>query len=157
MQRDDPEPFDPAPLLESLAAEGIDFVVIGGVAGGAHGSAYGTADIDVAYARSPGNLKRLANALEALGVDQRSLNRAEAFTVPTRLGSLDAFANPIGAPPYARLRADAVIVEIGSQRVRVASLDHLIAMKAAGARIRDELLGTEYRVLSDELRAPRDP
>jgi hypothetical protein len=33
-------------------------------------------------------------------------------------------------------------------------LDHLIAMKEAAGRPKDKLMATEYRVLSDELRAP---
>jgi hypothetical protein len=40
--------------------------------------------------------------------------------------------------------------------VKVASLDHLIAMKEASDRPKDTLMATEYRVLSDELRAPRE-
>jgi hypothetical protein len=44
-----PEPFDPVPLLVALAHGDVDFVVIGGFAGGAHGSAYSTGDLDVAY------------------------------------------------------------------------------------------------------------
>jgi hypothetical protein len=38
----------------------------------------------------------------------------------------------------------------------VASLDHLIAMKEASGRTKDKLMATEYRTISDELRAPRD-
>jgi hypothetical protein len=40
--------------------------------------------------------------------------------------------------------------------VRIASLDHLIAMKEASRRPKDKLMATEYRVLSDELRAPAE-
>ena len=40
--------------------------------------------------------------------------------------------------------------------MRVASLDHLIAMKEAAGLTRDKLTATEYGVLADELRAPRN-
>jgi hypothetical protein len=44
----------------------VDFVVIGGVAGGAHGSAFGTFDLDLAYSRDPENLERIAEVLRSL-------------------------------------------------------------------------------------------
>jgi hypothetical protein len=43
------------PLLEALARAEIDFVVIGGVAGGSYGSAFSTGEPDVAYARDRTN------------------------------------------------------------------------------------------------------
>ena len=64
---DDVETFDPIPLLEALASARVDFVVIGGVAGGSYGSAHGTFDVDVAYARDGENLERLAAVLDSLG------------------------------------------------------------------------------------------
>ena len=39
--------FDPVPLLLALVDAGVDFVLIGGLAGGAHGSSYPTFDVDV--------------------------------------------------------------------------------------------------------------
>lgn len=162
-------PFEPLPLLGALAEHGVDFVVIGGIAGGAHGSAYPTYDLDVAYARDDDNLERLASALVALSarlrgappdlpfqLDARTLKAGANFTFETDLGDLDILADPAGAPPYERLKADATAGEIRGLQVRVASLDHLIAMKEAAGRPKDKLMATEYRVLSDELRAPKE-
>ena len=44
---------------------------------------------------------------------------------------------------------------VESIEIRVASLDHLIAMKEAAGRTKDKLMATEYRTLSDVIRAPR--
>jgi hypothetical protein len=43
-------------------------------------------------------------------------------------------------------------IEVRGQPVRVASLDHLIAMKEAAGRPKDKLMATEYRKLSDLVR-----
>ena len=167
MQRE-PE-FDPVPLLTALGRGGVDFVVIGGVAGGVHGSAIGTQDLDVAYARDRDNLERLAVVLRSVGahlrgknvpddlpftLDADTLARAANFTFATRFGSFDLLGDPAGAPPYEQLRAEAIEFAIGDQRARAASLDHLIAMKLAAGRPRDLVAAMEYRQLSDELRAP---
>lgn len=168
MPPDADEAFDPAPIIERLARAGADFVVIGGVAGAAHGSAYGTADLDVAYARNSDNLERLASVLGSLEaslrgappdvpflLDAESLEAGGNFTLATRLGSLDLLAYPAGAPSYEALRDAATVIEVRGHQVRVASLDHLIAMKEATGRPRDKERAQELRLLSDELRAPR--
>ena len=67
----DPDVFDPVPLLGALATANVDFVVIGGVAGGSYGSTYGTFDVDVAYSRDRENLARLASVLQELGATLR--------------------------------------------------------------------------------------
>jgi hypothetical protein len=165
----EPEPFDPLPLLDALGAGDVDFVVIGGVAGGVHGSAYPTYDLDIAYARDRANLERLANVLRELRatlrgappgipflLDADTLEAGARFTFKTEYGSLDILDRPDGAPPYAELKAAAKRGTIRGRPVRAASLDHLIAMKEASGRTKDKLMAMEYRVLSDELRAPRD-
>lgn len=159
------EAFDPIPLIEALADAEVDFVVIGGIAGGSHGSAYPTFDVDVMYSRARENLERLAGVLRKLGatlrgapldvpfmLDAESLEEGGNFTFSTRFGALDILAYPSGAPAYDRVRADATVVEIGGREVRVASLDHLIAMKEAAGRTKDKLMATEYRELADEQR-----
>jgi hypothetical protein len=163
-----PEPdFDPLPLLETLDRARVDYVVIGGVAGALHGSAIGTQDLDVAYARDPDNLRRLAEALAELGarlrgagvpddlpfiLDAKTLDQGLNFTFATRHGALDVLGAPDGAPPYPQLREQAIAFEIGGRRVRAASLDHLIAMKEAAGRPKDRVAAMEYRQLADELR-----
>lgn len=157
------EPHDPVPILEAFAREGVDFVVVGGVAGGAYGSSFGTFDVDLAYGRERANLERIAAVLGSLGatlrgappdlpfqLDAATLAAGENFTFSTRLGSVDLFAHLPGAPPYERLRDEATLIEIGGQRVRVASLDHLIAMKEAAGRPKDLLMASEYRELAEE-------
>jgi hypothetical protein len=160
--------FDPASILEYLVRRGVDFVVVGGLAGVAHGSAYVTHDLDVAYARSADNLDRLAAALSDLGAalrgapaglpfvpDAPTLRAGMNFTFDTRYGSLDILGEPAGAPRYDELHSAGADTPVWGLVVRVASLDHLIAMKEAAGRPKDLLMASEYRVISDELRAPK--
>jgi hypothetical protein len=152
-----------------LLEHDVDFVLIGGLAGIVRGSSYPSYDVDVAYARDPENLKRLAAALRELGatlrgapknlpfkLDARTLKHGSRFTFETKYGSLDILSDPDGAPPYEKLKRRAgKLEEVEGERIRVASLDHLIAMKDASGRVKDQLMATEYRVLSDELRGTR--
>lgn len=160
--------FDPTPVLVRLTDAGVDFVVIGGLAAGAHGSAYPTYDVDVAYAREPGNLQRLADVLAELHatlrgapkdvpfiLDAKSLEAGGNFTFDTDLGKVDILAFPEGAPAYDALRAEAMISTFAGRPVRIAALDHLIAMKEAAGRERDRLVAAELRAISDLLRAPK--
>ena len=165
-----PEPeFDPHPILEMLVRHGVDFVLIGGLAGTARGSAYVTYDIDVAYERSQPNLEHLAAALLELEatlrgaprdipllLDAKTLRAGLNFTFDTKFGSLDIFGEPAGAPRYGELRAAGSSEAAWGVTIRVASLDHLIAMKEATGRTKDKLHASEYRVISDLLRAPND-
>jgi hypothetical protein len=163
-----PAEYDPAPVLETLARHGVDFVLVGGLAAMALGSAYPTGDIDIAYARDRPNLERLATALDELGAtlrgappglpfvpDADTLGRGLNFTFATRFGAVDILGEPSGAPPYHELRRAGTEQVLSGHPVRVASIDHLIAMKEAAGRPKDKLHATELRVISDELRAPK--
>ncbi len=171
MRRREPERlFRPRRILRALVEHDVDFVLIGGQAGIAHGSAYPSFDVDIAYASDRANLERLAEALTELGaslrgappdvpflLDAETVEHGSHFTFRTPFGALDIVSDPDGAPSYAKLRAAAGQPrEIEGFAVRVASLDHLIAMKEAAGRPKDTLMATEYRLLSDELRARGD-
>ncbi|HLT40997.1 MAG TPA: hypothetical protein VK034_32190 [Enhygromyxa sp.] len=67
---------DFAALLRALVDGGVEFVVIGGMAAVAHGSAHVTVDLDIVYNRGDENIERLAAAeLEALLEESRALSR----------------------------------------------------------------------------------
>lgn len=149
-------------LLSILADHGVDFVVIGGMAGLIHGSAFPTFDLDVAYSRDSANLERLASALREIGVtlrgapedlpfhvDSQTLFNGANFTFDSDYGSFDVLGDPAGVSSYDDLRREARTDEIESIPVRVASLDHLIAMKRAANRTKDKLMVEEYIAIAD--------
>jgi hypothetical protein len=152
-------------LLQALSKHGVDFVVIGGVAGLAHGSAYPTYDLDVAYARDRGNLERMTAALRELDVtlrgalpdlpfqlDTQTLANGSNFTFDSPHGSFDILGHADGMDSYEELRDRAVVATIEDVEVRVASLNHLIAMKRAANRPKDQLMVEEYLSLDDQQR-----
>ncbi len=162
-------PLQLAPLLQALDRHGVDFVVVGGVAGLAHGSSYPTYDLDVAYARDPANLERLVAALRELGVtlrnapadlpfqlDAATLANGSNFTFESEYGNFDILGHIAGIRSYEELRAGARIEQIKSVPVRIASIDHLISMKRAANRVKDKLMLEDYLVIADEERREQE-
>jgi transcriptional regulator with XRE-family HTH domain len=160
---DGPPKLEPHPLLAALVACGVDFVLIGGMAGLARGSSYPTYDLDVAYARDEANLERLSKALIALKVrlrgappdlpfvpDLAGLESAANFTFDTEFGMFDVLGDVEGIGSYEELRRDATRMYVKGFAVRVASVEHLIAMKRTANRNKDKLMLDELIVLADE-------
>ncbi len=58
-------------LLGTLDRNRVEYIVVGGAAALAHGSARFTQDLHVVYHRSPQNLERLVSALRDLKPDLR--------------------------------------------------------------------------------------
>lgn len=156
-RRGDKPILEAGPLLDALDRQGVEFVVIGGVAGLAHGSAYPTYDLDIAYSRDPRNLERMAAALRNLGVtlrgapdglpfqvDAKALEAGMNFTFDTDFGPFDILGHVDGIRDYEELRAQAEVQEVGGIPVRVASLSHLIGMKRTVDRTKDQLMVEEY-------------
>jgi hypothetical protein len=158
-----PHPPDLRALLAPLLRRGVDFVLIGGMAGISHGSNYPSYDLDVVYARDRDNIARLVEALREIGVrlrgapadlpfllDARTIENGSNFTFVTPYGDFDVLGHADGMPSYDELRAEAPVREILGLEVRVASIDHLIAMKRAANRPKDRLMVEEYIVIADE-------
>lgn len=162
-------PLQASPLLRALAEQGVEFVVVGGMAGLAHGSSYPTYDLDIAYARDRENIARMVAALEGIEVtlrgapadlpfqlDVRTLENGANFTFDSPYGSFDILGDVAGIGAYEELRREAVVATIEDVEVRVASIDHLIAMKRAANRPKDQLMVEEYIVIADEQRKLRE-
>lgn len=164
-----PRPPDLRALLTPLVRHGVDFVLIGGMAGISHGSSYPSYDLDVVYARNQDNIARLVEALVEIGVslrgapadlpfllDARTIENGSNFTFVTPHGDFDILGHADGMPGYDELRTEAPVQEILGLEVRVASIDHLIAMKRAANRPKDQLMVEEYIVIADRQRAAEE-
>lgn len=145
--------FDLRSLFESLHEHDVRFVVIGGVAVGAHGFVRGTEDLDVVPDPDPGNLERLTEALTDLAstlptvgerpfdaaTDAGVIRRGGNVTAMTRFGGLDVVQRAQGVPSYSQLAEDAIDSELLGIPVRVCSLARLRLMKQAQGRTQDQL------------------
>jgi hypothetical protein len=145
--------FDLRSLLEGLQDRDVRFVVIGGVAVGAHGFIRGTEDLDLVPDPDPDNLKRLAAALQDLestlptvggrqfdpATDGGVIRRGGNVTATTKFGALDVVQRAQGVPSYSQLVEDAVESELLGIPVHVCSLASLREMKRAQSRTQDLL------------------
>lgn len=143
--------FDLRALLQALTEEGVEFIVIGGVAVGAHGYVRGTEDLDLVPDPDPENLDRLTAVLGSLestlptvenrpfdpNADAGVIRRGGNVTAMTKFGGLDVVQRARGVPGYSLLAADAVPSELLGVPVRVCSLTSLRAMKEAQGREQD--------------------
>ncbi len=140
--------FDKA--MGVLCGAGIEFVVIGGVAGSLHGSAIITQDLDVVYARSRENIRRLAaalqpyrpylrNAPEGLPFrwDEATIRNGLNFTLDTSFGDLDLLGEVVGGGSYSDLFPRSREVSGFGVAFRLVDLELLIVMKRAAGRPKD--------------------
>ena len=154
---------DFASLLRALAEGEVEFVVIGGMAAVAHGSAHVTVDLDVVYARSPENLVRLAAALRPLspylrGVppglpfdfDPPTIRAGLNFTLVTTAGDLDVLGEVAGGGTFPSLLARSTIREVFGLHVRFVDLPTLIHLKRAAGRPKDLERIAELEALLEE-------
>jgi len=138
---------DLAGVLRALSEDGVEFVLIGGLAVAVHGLVRATEDVDLVPAPHPQNLDRLVNRLLRQGArltlapertpglaERRALYRGRNLSVSTQLGDIDIVQRLPGVPAYEELSARAITVAPFGLVVKVASRKDLIAMKRASGR-----------------------
>ncbi len=141
-------------ILEELVEEGVEFLIIGGVAVGYHGHIRATKDVDVVPAPDPGNIEKLARALERLGAtvdgseefgveelpdpfDRDALAEGGNWVLVTRLGRLDIMQWIGDEGLWARLSPTAVEDEIAGLRIKMVSYEDLVTLKEQAGRPED--------------------
>jgi hypothetical protein len=150
-------------LLEALSAAKVDFVIVGGLASTAHGSARLTRDIDIVYARSADNLKRLVAALAPHrpylrgappGLpflwDDATIQRGLNFTLTTTLGDIDLLGEIAGGGRFEDLISHTVELEMFGLACRCIDLPTLIHVKRAAGRPKDLEVLAELEALLEE-------
>ena len=153
-------------IIPWLVEHEIEFVLVGGVAAIAHGSARATYDIDIVYSRNDANLKRVAEAIATVqpylrgappGLpfvwNEETVRNGLNFTLTTSLGELDLLGEVTGGGSYEQLAADTIEMELLGVRFRCVTLERLIQLKRAVGRPKDFEAIAELQALLEERRA----
>jgi hypothetical protein len=152
-------------LLSTLVAHAVEYVIIGGFAATAHGSAHVTVDLDIVYRRTPENIERLASALAPLQpylrgappglpfrFDVETIRRGLNFTLTTTAGDLDVLGEATGEGTYEALIGHSEGRRMFDLDVRFVDLDTLIRLKRAAGRPKDLERIAELEAIREEQR-----
>lgn len=137
-------------MLTGLVDGGVAFVVVGGVAGGIHGSPFGTNDLDVCYATKHANAARLVKVVRQWSphprgweenlpftLDTRTFRTSPVLTLRTTQGDLDLLHRVEGVGAYPETHASSEEMLAFGRRFRVLTLDALIRARRASGRPKD--------------------
>ena len=160
-------------ILNALDAHRVECIIIGGVALILHGSTRVTLDIDILYARSRENIRRLVQAVHPFDPKLRLANDAPPvefpfeeqtiwnggnFTLWTPEFDLDLLAATEDLPSYEAVLPDSTLIETSGGRVfNVLSLDALLRIKRRLNRVKDQLAVPEIEALIEIRDLERGP
>jgi hypothetical protein len=150
-------------LLPLLINHEVHFIVVGGGAAIAHGSARLTSDIDVVYSRKADNIRRLCEALRdhkpylrgappglPFQFDERTIQAGLNFTLTTGLGDLDLLGEVTGGGTYEELLPFSESLSVFGVQCRFVTLERLIQLKRAAGRPKDLEILAELLALLHE-------
>ena len=152
-----------AELIRLLDDATVDFIIIGGVAARAHGSARFTEDLDIVYSRSAENIDSIVSALAPykpylrgappglpFAWDAQTISRGLNFTLITSLGSVDLLGEVTGGGGYQDLLPHCVTQEFFGINCTCLDLDTLIRVKRAAGRPKDFEAVAELEAIKEE-------
>jgi predicted nucleotidyltransferase len=153
-----------ARLLSALHDAGVEFIIVGGVAARAHGSALVTQDVDVSYSRRAGNLERIVRALRPTKPYLRgaprglpfewstaTLRAGLNFTLTTTAGDIDLLGEIVGGGTYEALLPHTITVKLFGRETKILDLPWLIRVKRAAGRPKDLQVIAELEALKEEI------
>lgn len=159
---------DLAALLQALARNEVRFILVGGAAAVAHGSARLTQDVDAVYARDPDNVARLVAALAGshpyprgappglpFQWDERTILNGLNFTLRTDLGAIDLLGEIVGGGGYRDLLPRSFEVTVFGVTCRILELEKLIEVKRAAGRPKDYEVVAELEAILERTRRGR--
>jgi predicted nucleotidyltransferase len=136
--------------VQTLAREGVRFVVVGGVAATIHGARRVTEDLDVCYDDAPANVRLLARILAdwrayprhwpdglPFFMDERTFRTTPTMTFRTVHGDVDVLhrVEPIGG--YAEVAQSARVLDVFGAAVPTLDLAPLVRVKQYVNRPKD--------------------
>jgi hypothetical protein len=171
---------DLAWLVEVLDRHGVEYLIVGGIAGQAYGATRETQDLDCVFRRSKANLGHLADALLELRahlrvsgmsdeemaalpvrLDAETLARSEISTWRTDAGDIDLLADIPAAHGARRSYEDLLprssLLNAGGVSVMVADLDDVIQSKEWANRDKDRAALPELHELLKRRSAGEQP
>lgn len=149
--------------LRLLTEHRVDFIVVGGLAGSAHGAARVTYDLDVVYSRAPDNLVRLASAFDGVNPylrgappglpfrwDAETLSHGLNFTLTTSVGDVDLLGEITGGGGFNDLLPHSLRIQAFGIECWCLGLEKLILVKRAAGRPKDLEAIAELEALLEE-------
>jgi hypothetical protein len=127
---------DQAQLLLALLRNGVEFVVVGGVAAQLRGWAGATADLDIAVATEGDNAERFNRALAEVGLMKTDYG-ALGTSFETQYGRLEIVRRADGIGRYDDWMRKASEIEFGHLTIVVAATEDILKSKEASGREKD--------------------
>jgi hypothetical protein len=150
-------------LITLLASSRIEFIIIGGAAATAHGSARLTSDLDIVYRRTSENISRLVSALAPYAPylrgappglpfnwSEKTVQNGLNFTLITTIGALDLFGEIIAGGGYDDLISSSIKLELYGVECLCLAVECLIAVKRATGRPKDLEVVAELEAILEE-------
>ena len=141
-------------MLQCLAGEGVEFLLVGAYAMAAHGYPRATMDIDIWVMPSPANAQAVLRALASFGAPLHDLTESDLqkddtiFQIGTAPRRIDIITGASGLR-FQDCLERSVEIEIEGLIVRVPCIDDLILNKQASGRTKDLADAEALQALKD--------